>query len=520
MSEHSAPPSEEWLKLSSRMIWVDLIQSILALSPGLIAIYFVGIDPQSGGIWPFVAIAVIGLWGAVSDAWRWLFTSYRITPSHLEIKTGFFFRTHRQVQRDRIRSVDIEARLRHRLSGLRLVTVGAGQQSTAGESALNLDAVTRDDAQAIRERLLNQSRTQMLVGEELKASAPVEQVYARLKPSWVIYNLYNFWAYILIAGLGWGAYWLLSSFGVDVLGFFNALIDWNGLGIWWSSLLIFLVATILGAIGLGVVFFMESWNFELALTQSDEGMQLRTRQGLLTTREVNRDVGRIRGVSISEPLIWRWMGMADTNLITTGLNLWSMNQPTTIVPRGPVSVAKRVAALAIGVNPDLQSTLGGQDPLHTALSTHPPAALRRRLWWATVLTALLTACALWFQFTAGTPYWITVLAIATWPLFLILAMVAYRALGHSLVGPWVVTRSGLLNRATNVLQGTAVSTLVVRESFLQRRLGLRSLGLMTAAGTGSYAITDINAKTSIEFAHAAVPGILNEFLSESVADRS
>lgn len=62
-----------------------------------------------------------------------------------------------------------------------------------------------------------------------------------------------------------------------------------------------------------------------------------------STREVNRDDRRLRGVQIAEPVLWRWMGMAATRVITTGLSIWSTSRPATILPRGPIGVARPVA---------------------------------------------------------------------------------------------------------------------------------------------------------------------------------
>ncbi|NEC21763.1 PH domain-containing protein, partial [Streptomyces parvus] len=77
------------------------------------------------------------------------FTRYRITASHVELRTGVLVRVRRSIQRDRIRSVDIEAKPRHRLAGLRVVKIGAGQQAAAGDSALSLDAVDTAAARAL-----------------------------------------------------------------------------------------------------------------------------------------------------------------------------------------------------------------------------------------------------------------------------------------------------------------------------------------------------------------------------------
>lgn len=499
------------------MIWVDLVQTVLSAVPAAVAIWVVGAEPGAGQIWPLIGLAVFGVLGAITDALRWTFTRYRVTATHVELKTGVIFRVHRSIQRDRIRSVDTEAKLRHRLGGLRVVKVGAGQQAAEGESAVALDALTAVDAHALRSRLLDPAQALAAAEPSDQPDQPPHEdpavalddrttplaVLARLQPRWVIHNMMNIWAYALALGVGWGAYWLLGSLGVDVAGFVGGLADWESLGWVATAAIALLAVTVFGVIGLALNFFAEYWNFQLARTRGPEGTLLQTRQGLFTTREVNRDENRIRGVQVSEPLLWRWMGTADTSVITTGLDMWSMSTPATILPRGPVTVAKRVAT----------EVLGTDAPFATALAAHPPAALRRRLWWATTFSLGIALVLTWLALTGVLPYRAIWAAAALWPVSLGAALVAYRALGHAIVGPHLVTRSGLVSRSTTVVQRSAVSTIVIRESLLQRRLGLQSVSVTTAAGYGAYDTPDLDAGTSLAFAVRAAPGVLDPFLA-------
>src|SRR5690625_4160656 len=148
------PSTTAWQRLSARIIWVDLVISILSVLPAVVAIWVFDVDATGGQIWPLVGLAAFGLIGAIFDVLRWIFTRFRITARHVELKTGVVMRQHRSIQRDRIRSVDVEAKLRHRLASMRVVNIGAGQQTAAGESALSLDALSTDDALALQNSLL------------------------------------------------------------------------------------------------------------------------------------------------------------------------------------------------------------------------------------------------------------------------------------------------------------------------------------------------------------------------------
>ncbi|MFC7549011.1 PH domain-containing protein [Plantactinospora sp. GCM10030261] len=540
----SAPLTDDppWQRLHRRVIWVDGVRALLSLVPLGFAVGVFGVRPDGGMLWAVVAAAVGSVLAAVTDAIRWAITRYRMTGEHVEVRTGILVRKHRVIRRDRIRSVDVHAKLRHRLAGLRVVTIGAGQQSTEGE-ALTLDAVLTRDAEALRHLLSRRTpqRPPVQAADQIADRAgrakpaeradhddpaeradqpdPAERagadasdvrhqpepvrVFARLQPGWVAYNVLNVWAYVSALGLLWGGYWLLSLFGLDVAGYVGGLLDWSAIGWGWRIAIGLVVVGAIGVVCLGVNFFVENWGFELARVPGTDGTVLRTRKGLFTTREVNRDDNRMRGIQIAEPLLWRWMGAADTTVVTTGLSVYSISQPTAILPRGPVRVARPVAAAVLGADPD---------PLATALTGHPRAALRRRLWWGTWTAVVVTGLLTWLNIAAGLPTGWVWAGVALWPVALGAAVIAYRALGHAVVDGYLVVRSGLVSRATTVLQRSAVSTIAIRESPLQRRLGLRSVSAMTAAGHGGYEIADVDADEAIRLAVEAAPGVLEPFL--------
>lgn len=514
-SDRPADDDTPWSRLAPRMIAVDLARSLLSLAPTAVAVGVFGVEASWSSLWPLLVVGAVGVLGAGRDALRWAFTRYRVTATHVERRTGVLVRRFRSVRRDRIRSVDTTARLRHRLAGLRIVLVGAGQQLAAGESALALDAVTRRDAELLRAVLLDGPAPGPAPAGQVPGEAPGQvpgaardhRVLARFRPWWVVYNMASTWSFVMAAGLLWGAYWLLTGFGLDPVGWVTGLLPWESLGRAGTIAVGVALVFVVGAVGMGANFLAASWGFELARVPGEGGTHLQTRQGLLTTREVSRDERRVRGVTVSEPVLWRWIGMADTLVITTGLSVFSPSQPAAVLPRGPRSVAWPVAGAVLAADPD---------PTATPLARHPAEALRRRLWWATWVTAAVTGGLVWLAATGVVPpataWWGAALA----PVALLAGVVAYRSLGHAVVGEHLVVRSGLVARATSVLRRDAVSTIALRESVLQRRLGLRTVAAMTSAGWGRYEAPDIGADEALRFAVAAAPGLLDPFLVPAV----
>lgn len=523
-ADAAAVTPSTWSRLSPRVIWVDLVLTLLSLIPGLIALAITRSSASGDVIWPLVGLAAFGVLSAVGDAVRWLFTHYRVSGSHIELRTGVILRQHRSLRLERIRSVDIEAKLRHRVSGLRMVKVGAGQQASAGESAFTLDALSQQDALNLQDALLasrstrSQRPTQATdtrpdadtdadADTENNADTPTEplKVFATFNPRWVVYNMFNIWGYLLALGVIGGAWGILSMVGIDLFGLIEGLYDWGSLGWLGMTVAIVVGVTLLAWIGLTLNYFAEYWQFELARVPGPDGTQLRTRQGLFTTREVNRDENRIRGVQIAEPVWWRWLGITDTHVITTGLDINAMTDPAAILPRVHRDVAKRTAAGVLNQDVSLYDV---------PLRPHPKVALVRRLWWAILVSLAVTVVLGGVVLSDLLPVWTLWALPVVWALCLTGAVIAYRALGHAEYGPYLILRSGLFYRATVVLRRDAVSTVGVRESVLQRWLGLRTVSVMTAAGYGGYDLPDVGVRDATALAEKYSPGILDGFTHE------
>lgn len=517
LSGRSASEGQNWRRLSHRVIWVDFAILLVSSVPGSLSLW---LTPSAGALWFPVTVSVIGILGAIGDAMRWVSTSYLVTDIEVQRRSGIFIRRTRSARRDRIRSIELQAKLRHRLTGMRIVSIGAGQQNSAREAAFKLNALSKAEAEKLRLELLGAANNLRTAEDRVEkhlaqssrpnygSSEPGVEVLERFQARWVFYNIFTIWAYFMAAGLAFGTNWLLAPFGVDLLGMATDVVSRFEVGWVTLSVIVLLAGGAVGAIALGLSFIVTNWNFELARTESGPGTFLRTKRGLFSTKEVNRDEARIRGVTIDEPLVWRWIGMADTNVLTTGLSLSSNEEATTLIPRGPISVAHRVAVDVVG---DAYAAC-------TRLPRHPTAALRRRLFWATSVTAgmiALVAVPIW---NGLLPDWVLWVTIGLWPFALLASYIAYAALGHGVHGDYLLTRAGLVNRSTAVLRRDAVSTVTVSQSVLQRRLGLSTVAFMTAAGWGAYDAPDVAADQAFGFARDAAPGLMDPFLERLHSD--
>ncbi|MFJ3159550.1 PH domain-containing protein [Streptomyces kanasensis] len=427
-------------------------------------------------------------------------TRYRVGAERVELHARLFVvERRRSLPRERIRSVDLTANPLLRILGLVKVRIGTGEKTAGGESTLELDAVSRAEGERLRRELLRRAA-------EPDATARHDGELASLDPSWIRYAPLSFVA-PLLGGAAVGAVMQVSEwFGVqreviDRVGevFRTTPLVWVVLTLTSATLL----AGVVGALALWVEMW---WNYRL---EREPGGTLRVRRGLLTARSLSVEERRLRGVELVEPLGVRLFRAARVDAIATGLVKGKDDKHDThksLLPVVPRARADEVAARV------LREPV---PPTSAVLTAHPRAARVRRLRWASTtaaapvavlvgLGAALDVPALLYTAAACAP----VLAVTA----VLLALDAYRSLGHGLTGGYLVTRAGAVRRSTVALQRGGVIGWTLKQSCFQRRAGLLTLTATTAAGDGAYHVYDADESEVLHCAATAVPGLLEPFL--------
>jgi putative membrane protein len=485
-----------WLRLDRRMLAVTPLSGAVRLLPVAVIVLLTGQGDAVGRLWVPLGIALALVLGGVV---RWRTTKYRITADRVELHTGWLRRQRRSVPRDRIRTVDLTAKLVHRVFGLSVVQVGAASGTPLEKSGLALDAVSKAEADRLRRELLDRSA----VTAEQRTAPPVEEL-ARLRWSWLRFAPLTFSS---IAGIGVvfaAVYNLFDDLGVDPRDV-PAVDDaaqriasapiWVGVAVAGALLL---VVAVVGA----MLLFAERWyDYRLTREATTEGGALRVRRGLLTRRSLSVSERRLRGAEVVEPLLLRAGRGAQARALSTGLSRDA--QGGALQPPAPRAEAHRVASVALREPPAL-ATLA-------PLLRHPRAALHRRLTRALLPTAAVVAIAFWVGSAVPLP-WLGPASLVLLPAALALALDRYRNLGHRLTARYLVTRTGSVQRETVALQRAGVIGWTFRQSVFQRRAGLVTVEAVTAAGAGGYAVLDVTGADGVALADAATPGLLTRFL--------
>jgi putative membrane protein len=490
----AAENEQPWLRLDKRMLLIHPVTEVVRFLPALVATLVLG--TQSGNhVWSLALLALtVGL-----PVLRWFTTSYRLGPVHVQLRTGLFQKKLLSVPRTRIRSVDVESKVMHRLLGLSIVRIGTGQKVDKREQ-FELNALDSALVPALRDELMNSSPVAPSPGSPPSVNGPVaaptETELAHFRTSWVRYAPFTATGVVIVAAVtglifqsGLGQSIATSNAvesGVDAaerLGIV-ALVG--------IAVVAFLVITSLLACVRYLVVYGN-------LTVTDDGRRLRVGHGLLTTRHTTLDRDRLRGTMLRRPLVLRLVGGARLDAVMTGVSAEKADS-SLVLPAAPLAEATRVMRAVL-------ADVGPPDAALVPLVAHGRVALRRRLTRALLPVLAVAALVVVLELvTSRIPpaVWIGIGVAAA--LAVALAVDRYRGLGHAANTGWLVTQYGSLDRRRVTIESDGVVGWTVRQSFFQRRAGVATIVAATAAGDGHYDIVDVSVGHAWSIVEAAQPG--------------
>ncbi|MEU7764483.1 PH domain-containing protein [Nocardia sp. NPDC049190] len=320
MSPPPVPPSDQpWQRLAKRMLLVHPITEVVRYIPVLIGSVILGTS-SGNPVWSIIPLTLIVGFALT----RWFTTTYRVGPTHVELRTGLVQRKKLSVPRSRIRSVDIEADVLHRILGLAVLAIGTGQQADSSER-FELDALDARAVPRLRTALLAPAagtaepadRRNVLPEKTSDVFTTVRtpaQEIGHWRPEWVRYAPLSLTGFAIIAPIIGVAF----QYGLgEVLFRSDAVHDVEN-----SSALVLaiaaaaLVLTIVVVVGAASCAHYLTTYYGLRVT--DNGKTLQLRHGLFTTRQITLDLARLRGATVKEPLLLRLAGAAELEAIMTG----------------------------------------------------------------------------------------------------------------------------------------------------------------------------------------------------------
>lgn len=500
--ETSVPDSDGWLALHRDSLKVTAL-FMLGVAIGAGVPTALGISGGAGWAvaltWVLSGATLLIVGGVIVDYIRLRKTRYRLTDERMELRKGILFTQRRSLARERIRAVDLNANPLLRPFGLVTVSVGTGEQSGGAPGkavqTLVLDPVSRTEGERLRAILLDRPLQDGTPGR-------ADGQLSAWRPAWIRYAPLSIWTPALAGLVVGGAFQVSGWAGQDGLPYRMARDAAERYGVWTTLIVGAVGFVLLGVIGTLALTAEGWWNFRL---DREPGGTLRVRRGLLTTRSLSLEERRIRGVDLVEPLGVRLAGAARLDVIATGLKRDDgSSEQKTLQPAAPREHTLAVAADVAGIDPDV------------ALAGHPTAARARRLRWAAMaILALAAIVVLLLAWWSPSGFWTTVIvaaAVVAAVALVVIALDAYRGLGHALGATHLVARRGSVRRTTAFLERDGVIGWKISQSIFQRRAGLMTVTATTAAGSGQYSIVDADDHEVLDVAAEAVPGLLAPFL--------
>ncbi len=143
-------PGLPWRRLDPRMLLVHPVVELVKFLPFLFGIFVLGSNGNQGW-WQLLGVAFpIGL-----GIMRFLTTTFRITPTQIELQRGLIGRKVLTARLDRVRAVELTSTPIHRLLGLAKVEVGTASAAKQGDDKFTLDGLPLEEARHLRVALLH-----------------------------------------------------------------------------------------------------------------------------------------------------------------------------------------------------------------------------------------------------------------------------------------------------------------------------------------------------------------------------
>jgi putative membrane protein len=459
------------------MLLVHPVHELLRELPWLIGAIVLG-STTGNQSWTVAVLAYTVVIGAA----RWYTTSYRIDPDpesgQLQLRTGVLQRKVLSVPLNRIRSVQSDARLLHRLMGLVVVRVNTGQEARgeSGSGVFELNAVPAGEVPRLRAILLAGSAQH---DDEPDEEPSAGTVLARWQPSWLRYSPLSVSGLLSLAAAAGVVYEsgfvgpLQHSRPVEAmlaaaqrLGFATTVEVLGG-------------AILLASVLLAVLRSLLTWGNLVLVRQADV---LHLRHGLLRLRERAYDMSRLRGGTLRQPLLVRLFGGARLDAVMTGVH--GAGEASVLLPPCPAATAESV----------LIGLVGDPDVVTGPLRGHGRRAAMRRWTRALGLPVVIGAALALVTVLEGkavVPVWVWPAWIAVLAWCALLAADRVSALGHRVHDGWLVMRAGSVERRRDCLATAGIISWTVRQSPFQRRAKVATLVAATAAGIKRYPLIDV-----------------------------
>lgn len=240
-----------------------------------------------------IGLLAVLVGGILLGALSWWFTKWQLTDEAIRVDSGFLFRRTRIIRFDRIQAIDVAQPFVARLFGmaeLRMDVAGGGKSDG------RLSYFTADEAGKLRSVLLYRAKGEHALQHQQQDDQPEPE------PLLVVPTKRLLGATLLsstvVASAG-GLVWLIVA---------TTVFDFH-IGLFAG------VPLLLGVVQ--PIWKQVVGNHNFTLSETHDG--LRTKRGLFDLQRQTIPPGRVQGLLITEPLIWRLLGWSRVDLDIAGV---------------------------------------------------------------------------------------------------------------------------------------------------------------------------------------------------------
>ncbi|MFQ3588351.1 MAG: PH domain-containing protein [Fimbriimonadaceae bacterium] len=468
---------QNWRRLHVATIAIEFLKVLRSIL-GLLAIIL--LTRSAGGRedaseLPFVILGSLTVFGALA---KYLTYSFAVSGGNLIIRSGWLFRQNRTIPIDRIQNIGLKRGVVHRMLGVvdLEIETASGRGAEATISVLGIE-----EAERFRQELLGSDhRPTMPAPTGTKALVP-----ERLTAGYSVYKAHL--GELMLAGA-------TSNRAGAILAFFSSLIVIPGTvpelrelhgrflqvfgGGSGSELTAYVSAALFLILGGWVIAIVQTvvqyYGFEI---RQGDG-KLYRKFGLLTTIENVIPQRRIQMLRIRSPIVQRWLGYCSLDASTAGT--FAESEPggrQALCPIVSIDDSREVS----------RRVLPGYDPSRVVWTpVHPATVFLTGLRISIVLSVLMGLAVAYLSWSSYG--FAAVVAVAFG-----VAYLQYRARAYSTSPDFVVSRSGVLTQDTCVVPIKKIQHVLLTQSPAQRRWGLASIRVATAAeiSGGHLEIVDI-----------------------------
>ena len=461
---------------------------------------FAAVGIARGMIWPALAggfgfgegqlarflpifVAVLAVPALVGAALKYALYRWRLTADELVLRSGVLNRQNRVIPLARVQNVEVRQSVLQRVFGvaeLRVETAGAGQQAEAVLSVLSVAEAQSARAELLAHRRAAVPSAEAIDGIDRSAAPPLAALSTRE---------------VLLAGATANEAGVIAAALAGLLQFVDdapiPFIESTAERVFARAA----EAWAVFALGAVAFFLVVGWLISIAgavvryhgFTLSVAGGELRKRYGLLTVHEASVPLERVQAVRVQESLMRRMLGLASLSIETAGGTPGQAGGAEAFVP---ITRRAEAARLVRGIFADAEYDA-------VRFNAVDPAARGR------ILRGYLSL----FVFAVWAPFWVArwfqvqpAGRMAPWlwvvlPLLWLLAEREYRSRGWALAPGYVVARAGVLTRVTWIVPDRKLQTLHLKSTPFQRRRGLATLVVDTAAGGRDAVVEDLSEAT-------------------------